>query len=84
MSQENVERIRGFYEHFNRTGEPDWDLFDPDAEIDPSEIVGMPRISLAGGKDPLRALLREMPPPSTTGGSSPKRSSTPVIRWSRP
>jgi ketosteroid isomerase-like protein len=42
MSRENVETIRRSVEHFNRTGEPAWDLFDPEitfttrGEIEPS------------------------------------------------
>ena len=30
MSQENVEAVRAGYAHFNRTGEPDWNLQDPE------------------------------------------------------
>jgi hypothetical protein len=32
MSQENVEIVRRGYEHANRTGEPDYNLFDPDVQ----------------------------------------------------
>lgn len=59
MSEENLERIRALYEHFNRTGEPDWALFDPEAEFDATEIPGLPRIALAAGKEELRRLLRD-------------------------
>jgi ketosteroid isomerase-like protein len=30
MSQENVEVVRRAISHLNQTGEPDWDLYDPD------------------------------------------------------
>jgi hypothetical protein len=30
MSQENVEVLRQAISHLNETGEPDWDLYDPD------------------------------------------------------
>jgi hypothetical protein len=30
MSQENVEILRLAIDHLNETGEPDWDLYDPD------------------------------------------------------
>jgi ketosteroid isomerase-like protein len=30
MSQENVELLRRAIDHLNETGEPDWDLYDPD------------------------------------------------------
>ena len=33
MSQENVEIIRRALEHFDRTGEPDWDQIDADVEV---------------------------------------------------
>jgi ketosteroid isomerase-like protein len=33
MSQENVEIIRKALEHFDRTGEPDWDQIDSDVEV---------------------------------------------------
>jgi ketosteroid isomerase-like protein len=32
MSQDNVELIRGAYEHFARTGEPDLSIYAPDVE----------------------------------------------------
>jgi ketosteroid isomerase-like protein len=32
MSQENVEIVRQGYEHYNRTGEPDFGAFDPEVQ----------------------------------------------------
>lgn len=59
MSQKNVESISALYDHFNHTGEPDWDRFDPEAEFDPSDVVGLPRVRLAEGKEKMRGLLRD-------------------------
>ncbi len=39
MSQEDMEVVRRGYEHFNRTGEPDPDVFAPDAVLDNSNAV---------------------------------------------
>jgi ketosteroid isomerase-like protein len=36
MSEENVEIVRRGYEHFNRTGEPDYSDFDPEIVYDVS------------------------------------------------
>jgi ketosteroid isomerase-like protein len=36
MSQENVEIVRRGYDHFNRTGEPDYDVLDPEVVYDVS------------------------------------------------
>ena len=36
MSQENVEIIRRGYEHYNRTGEPDYSVLDPEVVYDVS------------------------------------------------
>jgi hypothetical protein len=33
MSQNNVEIARQAFEHFRRTGEPDWERLDPEVEI---------------------------------------------------
>jgi ketosteroid isomerase-like protein len=33
MSQENLEILRRAVEHMNRTGEPDWDLYDPEVRF---------------------------------------------------
>jgi ketosteroid isomerase-like protein len=33
MSQENVESVREAFEHFIRTGEPQWDSIDPGVEV---------------------------------------------------
>jgi hypothetical protein len=32
MSQENAEIVRQGYEHYNRTGEPDYGAFDPEVQ----------------------------------------------------
>jgi ketosteroid isomerase-like protein len=34
MSQENVEIVRRGYEHYNRTGEPDYEVLDPEVVYD--------------------------------------------------
>jgi uncharacterized protein len=47
MSQENVELVRRFYEHFNRNGVPDFDRLDP-------EIVWSQPDEIAGGKGTYR------------------------------
>jgi ketosteroid isomerase-like protein len=41
MSQENVESVRRFLEHVNRTGEPLWEMLDPEVEwiIDPTGLL---------------------------------------------
>jgi ketosteroid isomerase-like protein len=41
MSQENVEIVRRVMEHWNRTGEPLWELLDPDVEwtLDPTGLL---------------------------------------------
>jgi uncharacterized protein len=41
MSQENVEIVRRFLEHVNRTGEPPWEMLDPEVEwiIDPTGLL---------------------------------------------
>jgi ketosteroid isomerase-like protein len=36
MSEENVEIVRRGYEHYNRTGEPDYSLLDPEVVYDVS------------------------------------------------
>jgi len=36
MSQENVEVVRRAYEHYNRTGEPDYSVLDPEVVYDVS------------------------------------------------
>jgi ketosteroid isomerase-like protein len=36
MSEENVEVVRRGYEHYNRTGEPDYTLLDPEVVYDVS------------------------------------------------
>jgi ketosteroid isomerase-like protein len=33
MSRENVELLQEAFEHFSRTGEPDWDSIDPEVEV---------------------------------------------------
>ena len=44
MSQDNVEVVRRGYEHFNRTGEPDYDLFDPEIVYDVSRRTFDPAV----------------------------------------
>ena len=39
MSQANVEIVRRGYDEFNRTGEPDFRLLDPDVVLDTSNAV---------------------------------------------
>jgi uncharacterized protein len=39
MSQENVEIVQRGYDHFNRTGEPDFSLLDPDVLLDTSNAA---------------------------------------------
>jgi len=39
MSQENVDIVRRFFEHFSRTGETDLSLIDPDAVFDNSNAM---------------------------------------------
>jgi ketosteroid isomerase-like protein len=41
MSEENVTVVGALYEHFNRVGEPPWELFEPDAEFDATNVVGL-------------------------------------------
>jgi ketosteroid isomerase-like protein len=56
MSQENVEVVQRFVEHWNETGEPPWDELDPDAVyvIDPGAFVA----GTYRGHDEIRTLLR--------------------------
>jgi ketosteroid isomerase-like protein len=44
MSEENVAMLRRGYDHFNRTGEPDYSLLDPDVVYDVSRRVFDPEI----------------------------------------
>ena len=44
MSEENVEIVRRGYEHFNRTGEPDFGLLDPEVEYDMSRRTFEPDV----------------------------------------
>ena len=44
MSQANVEVVRRGYEHFNRTGEPDYGLLDPEVEYDMSRRTFEPDV----------------------------------------
>jgi ketosteroid isomerase-like protein len=57
MSQENVEAVRRFVDHYNETGEPLWELIDPELvyTIDPPAW-------LAGtyhGHEGLKSLIRQ-------------------------
>ncbi len=56
MSRENVEVVRQAYEVFNQTGEPQWDLFAPDAEADASAVAGF---GVMRGREQLLAALTE-------------------------
>ena len=56
MSEENVEVIRSIYDHFNRAGEPKWDLFHAEAVFDASSIPGF---DVVRGRDKTLALIRE-------------------------
>src|SRR5919197_3649639 len=58
MSKENVERIRLMYEHFNRTDEPHWELFDSEAEFDATAVVGLGRYAITEGREEILGLLR--------------------------
>jgi ketosteroid isomerase-like protein len=57
MSKENVERIRLMYEHFNRTDEPHWELFDSEAEFDATAVVGLGRYAITEGREEILGLL---------------------------
>jgi ketosteroid isomerase-like protein len=60
MSQENVEIVRRGYEHYNRTGEPDYNLLDPEIVYDVSRRTFDPGVY--HGHDGVRefqALIRE-------------------------
>ena len=60
MSQENVEIVRRGYEHFNRTGEPDYSVLDPEVVYDVSRRAFDPIVY--HGHDGVReflALIRE-------------------------
>ena len=60
MSQENVEIVRRGYEHYNRTGEPDYSVLDPEIVYDVSRRTFDPRVY--HGHEGLRefvALIRE-------------------------
>lgn len=39
MSQENVENVRQFFEHFTSTGEPEWKGFHPEIEVHDHDIL---------------------------------------------
>jgi uncharacterized protein len=56
MSQENVEVVRRFFDHWNATGEPPWALVDPDAVfvIDPGSFVA----GTYRGHEGIQTLLR--------------------------
>jgi ketosteroid isomerase-like protein len=56
MSQENVEVVERFFEHWNEAGEPDWSEIDPDAVwvIDPGSFVA----GTYRGHEGIRNLLR--------------------------
>jgi ketosteroid isomerase-like protein len=44
MSEENVAIVRRGYDHYNRTGEPDYSIFDPDVVYDVSRRVFDPEV----------------------------------------
>jgi len=61
MSQENVDILRRFYEHLNRTGEADFSVLDPDVVYDLS--TAMLDAAVYRGHDGIRtfqSLLRGM------------------------
>jgi ketosteroid isomerase-like protein len=60
MSQENVEVARRGYEHYNRTGEPDYSVLDPEVVYDASSRTFDPLVY--HGHEGIReflALIRE-------------------------
>jgi ketosteroid isomerase-like protein len=58
MSQENVEVVRRGYDHYNRTGEPDYSLLDPEVVYDVSRRVFDPGVYR--GHDGVREFTRLM------------------------
>ena len=61
MSQENVESVRRGYEHYNRTGEPDYNDFDPEVVYDVSllDLRSHSSITATRGCVEFLALIRE-------------------------
>jgi ketosteroid isomerase-like protein len=59
MSQENVEIIRRFFEHFLATGDVPEEMFAPDFVWDLSTFRGWPEQQRYEGVDGLRAFLRD-------------------------
>lgn len=51
MSQENVEIVRSGYEHFRRTGQPQWGLWDPGLVWDMSTFPGWPEKQTYHGRE---------------------------------
>ena len=56
MSEENVEMVRDTYAHFNRVGEPPWELFATEAQFDASNIPGFGVIQ---GREQVVATMRD-------------------------
>ena len=58
MSQENVEVVRRFLEHVNRTGEPLWEMLDPEVEwiIDPTGLLA----GTYGGPDGVKEFFERL------------------------
>jgi ketosteroid isomerase-like protein len=60
MSEENVEIVRRGYDHYNRTGEPDYSLLDEDIVYDVSRRVFDPAVYHGHeGVREFNALIRE-------------------------
>jgi ketosteroid isomerase-like protein len=48
--------VRAVYRDLNDTGEPSWDLFDPEAEFDATNVVGF---GIVRGREQLIGMIRE-------------------------
>jgi uncharacterized protein len=60
VSEENVEIVRRGYEHYNRTGEPDYDMLDPEIVYDVSRRTFDPGVYHGHeGVRELSALIQE-------------------------
>jgi hypothetical protein len=80
MSQENVESVRRGYEQFNRTGEPDYSVLDPEIVYDVSRRTFDPTVYRGHkgcGSSRLSSGNRGRP-----CDSNPRSSSTGETMWS--